>query len=90
MPSFIIKYKKLVRNFGNLTLTTGLTDKQIVWIKNKVAQVEAWKDTAAIEIVSIKSRISVLETKVANAVIKFNQIDARLSAIEARLTAHGI
>ena len=74
----------------DLDLKLGLTDEQVLWVKDKVAQIELWKDTAVTKLTEIDSRLTTLETKAANAVIKFNQIDVRLAAIEARLTAHHI
>ena len=95
----IAKHKILnaIEDLKQLSVTTGLTDAQVIWVKDKMAQIEAWKDTAVTEIVSIKARlntlenkVATLETKAAQAVTKFNQIDNKIAAIEARLTAHGI
>jgi len=88
----IAKHKvlKAIEDVKQLSDTTGLTDEQIIWVKDKVTQVELWKDIAVTKFTDIESRVSTLETKVSLAQVKFNKIDAKIAAIEARLTAHGI
>ena len=88
----IAKHKvlKAIEDVKQLSTTTGLTDEQIIWVKDKVAQIEAWKDIAVAKFTDIEVRVSALENKVALAQQKFNQIDNKIAAIEARLTAHGI
>ncbi len=81
----------------NIDLKAGLTDEQIIWVKDKVAQIELWKDTAVTKLdaidaggTTLETRIIALETKTAAAQTKFNSIDVAIAAIKARLTAHGL
>ena len=68
---------------ANIDLKSGLTDGQVVWVKNKVATVEVWKDIAITKFAELETRISAIETKAVS-------IQTRLTNIEARLTAHHI
>ena len=93
------RIKKLNDNLKEMTLITGLTDEQIDFLKNKLAVIESWKDTAvekftqvdntlnlAQEVIqSMNTRITTLETKAAQFQTALVNLAARVKALEDRL-----
>ncbi len=74
---------EITEQVANLNTTSGLTDAQVSWVKNKVAIVEAWKDIAITKFAEIEARLTALETKAA-------AFQVELTNIKARLKAHNI
>ena len=78
----MISDKRLRKEIKNTKLTTGLTDEQVDWVKNKIAQIELWKDTAVTEIIDIRARLDSLETKATQAQTILINLAARITALE--------
>ena len=80
----IAKHKilKTIEDIKQLSNTTGLTDEQIIWVKDKVAQIELWKDIAITKFTAIDTRITELETKADLFQTALVKLAARVKALE--------
>ena len=80
----IAKHKilKTIEDIKQLSNTAGLTDEQIIWVKDKVSQIELWKDTAVIKLTAIDIRLTALETKASHFQTALTNLDARVKALE--------
>jgi hypothetical protein len=76
--------KKIKDNIKSLDLTAGLTDAQVVWVKDKVEQIESWKDTAVTSANTMNTRITALETKAGQFQAALVDLTARVKALEAK------
>ena len=93
------RVKKLNDSLKEMTLTTGLTDEQIAFLKNKFSVIELWKDTAVDKftqvdntldtaqniVTGILSRLVLLETKATQFQTALVNLAARVKALEDRL-----
>ena len=76
------RQKRVEDRVNNNSLTSGLNDKQVEFVKNKIDLVEAWKDIAVTEIIDIRARLNSLETKATQAQTILINLAARITALE--------
>ena len=83
----IAKHKilKTIEDIKQLSDTTGLTDEQIIWVKDKVAQIELWKDTAVTKLTTIDTRLTALETKATQFQTALVNLTARVKTLESKI-----
>ena len=78
------QFKRLKENVDNISLTSGLNDTQIDWVKDKITQVGVLVDQATAAFTTVNSRLVTLETAVSNATA---YIEAAFTTVNSRLTA---
>ena len=76
--------KKIKDKINNLDIATGLTDAQVIWAKDKIAQIETWKDSAITSSTAMNTRITALETKATQIQAALVDLNARVKALEAK------
>jgi hypothetical protein len=76
------RMRKEIKKLAGVDIQTGLTDEQVQWVKDKVATIEAWKNTAVTTLTNFNDRIKTLKAKADIAQAKFKDIEDRLKALE--------
>jgi hypothetical protein len=76
------RLRKEIQKLAGVDIQTGLTDEQVQWVKDKVAVIGDWKDTAVTTLTNFNDRIKTLEAKADIAQAKFKDIEDRLKALE--------
>ena len=76
--------KQLNEAINSVNLTTGLTDEQVIWIKNKLAIVEAWKDTAVAKFTQIDTKLASIETQGAILAGRITTLESKVTLLETK------
>jgi hypothetical protein len=79
------RMKKLIDKVKEINTTTGLTDGQIEWVKDKMDVIENWKLTAVQKFADVEARIEAIEIKADKFQTALVNLDARVKALEDRL-----
>ena len=70
----------------NIDLKAGLTDEQVLWIKDKMVQIELWKDIAVTKFADMDIRLATLETEATQFQTALVNLTARVKALESKIT----
>jgi hypothetical protein len=79
------RMKKLIDKVKDINTTTGLTDGQVEWVKDKMDVIENWKLTAVQKFADVEARIEAIEIKADKFQTALVNLAARVKALEDRL-----
>ena len=81
------KLKRMEESINAVNLITDLTDEQVIWVKNKISQVEAWKDLAAAKFTEIDGRLNNIETQGVTLANRIKVSEDKITVFETKAAA---